>query len=110
MPVYSEGKNIREWLHVEDHIDAINLVFHKGISGEIYNIGGDNEIENIEITKILLTLTERDESAIKYVPDRLGHDFRYAVDSSKIKAELGWFPKKTFTEGIRETFEFYKKR
>jgi dTDP-glucose 4,6-dehydratase len=108
VPVYGEGKNVRDWLHVEDHIEALDLVFHKGISGEIYNIGGNNEIENIEITKTLITLAERDESAISYVPDRLGHDFRYAIDCSKIQKELGWSPKKTFSEGIRETFEFYK--
>ncbi len=108
VPLYGEGKNVRDWLYVEDHIDAIDLVFHKGAAGEIYNIGGNNEIENIEITKTLITLAGRDESAIKRVPDRLGHDFRYAINSSKIQKDLGWSPKKTFDEGVRETFEFYK--
>lgn len=108
VPLYGEGKNVRDWLHVEDHIDALDLVFHKGVSGEVYNIGGNNEIENIEITKKLIALARRDESAIKRVPDRLGHDFRYAIDCSKIKTELGWSPKKTFEEGLRETFDWYK--
>lgn len=109
VPLYGKGKNIRDWLHVEDHVDALDLVFHKGASGEIYNIGGNCEIENIEIAKKLIALAGRDESAIKRVPDRLGHDFRYAIDCSKIRRELGWSPKKTFEEGLRGTFEFYKK-
>lgn len=107
VPLYGEGKNIRDWLFVEDHCDALDLVFQKGAAGEVYNIGGNNEIENIEITKKLIALAGRDESAIKRVPDRLGHDFRYAIDCSKIKRELGWSPKKTFEGGLRETFEFY---
>jgi dTDP-glucose 4,6-dehydratase len=109
VPLYGEGKNVRDWLHAEDHVDALDIVFHKGAAGEIYNIGGNNEIENIEITKTLIALAGRDETAIQYVSDRLGHDFRYAIDCSKIKRELGWSPKKTFDEGLRATFEFYKR-
>lgn len=107
LPVYGDGKNIRDWLHVYDHCTAIDLVLHDGKIGEVYNIGGNNEKENIEIVKLILSELERDESLIKFVEDRLGHDRRYAIDSSKIQNELGWKPKYTFDRGIKETIHWY---
>lgn len=108
VPVYGDGLNIRDWLHVEDHCRAINLVFHAGKPGEVYNIGGNNEWKNIEITKLILAELNKPESLIKYVEDRLGHDRRYAIDSTKMRNELGWSPKYTFETGIRETIKWYK--
>jgi dTDP-glucose 4,6-dehydratase len=108
IPLYGKGANIRDWLYVEDNIDAINLVFHKGKNGEVYNIGGNCEKENREVVSTLLSLTGRDESAIDYVPDRQGHDFRYALSSDKLFKELGWKPKTNFQKGIQKTFQFYK--
>ena len=107
LPVYGDGMNIRDWLHVYDHCTAIDLVLHKGKIGEIYNIGGNNEKANIEIVKLILKNLRKDESLIKYVKDRLGHDRRYAIDSSKIQEELGWKPHYTFETGITETIEWY---
>ena len=107
LPIYGDGKNIRDWLHVYDHCSAIDLVLHKGRIGEVYNIGGHNEKQNIEIVKLILDALDKDESLIKYVKDRLGHDKRYAIDSSKIVNELGWTPKYTFETGIVETIEWY---
>ena len=107
LPVYGDGKNIRDWLHVYDHCSAIDLVLHKGIVGEVYNIGGNNEKENIEIVKLILKYLKKEEDLIEYVEDRLGHDRRYAIDSSKIQKELGWKPKYTFETGIKETIEWY---
>lgn len=107
LPIYGDGKNIRDWLHVYDHCSAIDLVLHKGRIGEVYNIGGHNEKQNIEIVKLILEALDKDESLIKYVKDRLGHDKRYAIDSSKIVNELGWTPKYTFETGIVETIEWY---
>ena len=107
LPIYGDGKNIRDWLHVYDHCSAIDLVLHKGKLGEVYNIGGHNEKQNIEIVKLILDALDKDESLIKYVKDRLGHDKRYAIDSSKIVNELGWTPKYTFETGIVETIEWY---
>ncbi len=107
VPVYGDGMNIRDWLFVEDHCSAINTVLHKGQPGEIYNIGGNNEYPNIEITKLILKELGKPESLIKYVPDRLGHDRRYAIDSSKINKTLGWSPKYTFDIGIKETIKWY---
>jgi glucose-1-phosphate thymidylyltransferase len=109
VPVYATGSNVRDWLYVEDHCDAIWTVFNKARNGEVYNIGGNNEKTNMEITNKLLELTGRDDSSIEYVTDRLGHDFRYAIDASKIKNDLGWEPKYTFDVGIKKTFEFYTK-
>jgi glucose-1-phosphate thymidylyltransferase len=109
VPVYATGSNVRDWLYVEDHCDAIWIVFNKARSGEVYNIGGNNEKTNMEITNKLLELTGRDDSSIEYVIDRLGHDFRYAIDASKIKNDLGWEPQYTFEVGIKKTFEFYTK-
>lgn len=107
LPVYGDGKNIRDWLHVHDHCTAIDLVLHKGKIGEVYNIGGNNEKENIEIVKLILKYLKKPENLIEYVEDRLGHDRRYAIDSTKIKEELGWKPKYTFEIGIKETIEWY---
>ena len=107
LPVYGDGKNIRDWLHVYDHCTAIDLVLHKGKLGEVYNIGGHNEKQNIEIVKLILKTLDKPESLIKFVTDRLGHDRRYAIDSTKITEELGWKPKYTFETGIIETINWY---
>jgi len=114
IPVYGDGRQIRDWLYVMDHCRAIDLAFHNGKSGEVYNIGGLNEHENISILqtviRILRELTgdpEINESLITHVPDRPGHDRRYAIDASKIRRELGWAPKILFEEGIRDTIRWY---
>lgn len=107
LPIYGDGKNIRDWLHVYDHCTAIDLVLHKGKSGEVYNIGGHNEKSNIEIVKLILKELNKPESLIKFVSDRLGHDRRYAIDSSKIRKDLGWKPKYDFETGIVETINWY---
>ncbi|GIO35105.1 dTDP-glucose 4,6-dehydratase [Paenibacillus albilobatus] len=107
LPVYGDGLNVRDWLYVEDHCRAIDLVLHGGNSGEVYNVGGHNERTNIDIVKIILDELEKPYSLIKYVEDRLGHDRRYAIDASKIKKELGWEPTVMFEEGIRKTIQWY---
>ena len=107
LPVYGDGLNVRDWLHVYDHCTAIDLVLHQGKVGEVYNIGGNNEKKNIEIIKLILENLDKPESLIKYVKDRPGHDRRYAIDSSKIQDELGWKPKYTFETGIAETIQWY---
>jgi dTDP-glucose 4,6-dehydratase len=107
LPVYGDGKNIRDWLHVYDHCTAIDLVLHKGKNGEIYNVGGSNEKMNIEIVELILDYLNKDESLISFVDDRLGHDRRYAIDSQKIQNKLGWKPKYKFEEGIKETIQWY---
>lgn len=107
LPVYGDGKNIRDWLHVYDHCTAIDLVLHEGKLGEVYNIGGNNEKQNIEIVKLIIKELNKDESLIEFVDDRLGHDRRYAIDSTKIQEELGWKPKYTFETGIHETIQWY---
>ena len=107
VPVYGDGLNVRDWLYVYDHCSAIDTVLHKGKIGEIYNIGGHNEKTNIEITKLILEAMGKDESSIKYVEDRLGHDRRYAISNDKITAELGWEPSLTFEEGIKITIDWY---
>ncbi len=107
LPVYGDGKNIRDWLHVWDHCSAIELVLREGMVGQIYNIGGNNEWNNIDIVKLILRLVRKPESLITYVQDRLGHDRRYAIDSTKIQRELGWKPKYTFENGIQETVNWY---
>ena len=109
VPVYGDGMNVRDWLYVYDLCAAIDTVLHKGRVGEVYNIGGNNEKANIEITKLLIKELGKDESSIKYVEDRLGHDRRYAIDSSKIQKELGWAPSVTFEEGIKLTIDWYLK-
>ena len=107
LPIYGDGKNIRDWLHVYDHCTAIDLVLHEGKIGEVYNIGGNNEKQNINIVKLILSVLGKDESLIEFVVDRLGHDKRYAIDSTKIQEELGWNPKYTFESGIKETILWY---
>lgn len=107
VPVYGDGLNVRDWLYVYDHCAAIDVVLHKGRVGEVYNIGGHNEKTNLEITKIILAAMGKDESSIKYVEDRLGHDKRYAIDNAKIQTEFGWGPSLTFEEGIKLTVDWY---
>jgi dTDP-glucose 4,6-dehydratase len=107
LPVYGDGMNIRDWLHVKDHCSAIDGVLHRGRIGEVYNIGGNNEKPNIEIVKLILQNLGKPESLISYVEDRPGHDRRYAIDSSKIQRELGWQPSYTFEQGIVETIKWY---
>lgn len=108
LPVYGDGLNVRDWLYVEDHCSAIDLVIHKGVIGEIYNIGGNNEYTNINIVRHILQLLDKPDSLINYVEDRLGHDRRYAIDATKIKNELGWEPKHRFETGIKETVKWYQ--
>lgn len=107
LPVYGDGSNIRDWLYVEDHCSAIDLVIHKGVLGEVYNIGGNNERTNIQIVKTIIEKLGKDEELITYVQDRLGHDRRYGIDATKITEELGWQPKHDFETGIKETIEWY---
>lgn len=107
LPIYGDGLNIRDWLYVEDHCSAIDLVIHKGRNGEVYNVGGNNERTNIHIVRTILEQLEKPESLIKYVEDRLGHDRRYGIDATKITTELGWKPKHTFETGIKETINWY---
>lgn len=131
IPVYGKGENVRDWLYVEDHAEAIDIIFHNGKSGETYNVGGNHEMSNINIIKTLMKvfahetvmlrnkegieynespenyLVKRYESQIKYVTDRAGHDLRYAIDSSKLQNELGWTPKETFDTGIEKTVNWY---
>lgn len=107
LPVYGEGLNVRDWLYVEDHCKAIDLILQKGRVGEVYNIGGHNEMKNIDIVKIICKELEKSESLIAYVEDRKGHDMRYAIDSTKIYKELGWLPKTKFTDGIKKTIQWY---
>lgn len=107
LPVYGKGLNIRDWLYVEDHCEAIDLVFHNGKAGERYNIGGHNEKRNIEIVKLILKHLGKTEDLITYVEDRKGHDYRYAIDPTKIKNELGWEPKTKFEDGIIKTIDWY---
>lgn len=107
LPVYGDGMQIRDWLHVSDHCEAIDEVLHKGMDGEIYNIGGNNEKANIEIVKLIIRTLGKSESLIKHVKDRLGHDRRYAIDNTKIKTELGWEPAYTFEQGMEETIRWY---
>ncbi|MBR1907849.1 dTDP-glucose 4,6-dehydratase [bacterium] len=107
VPVYGDGLNVRDWLYVYDHCKAIDVVLHNGKVGEVYNIGGHNEKTNMEITRLILEAMGKDESSIKYVEDRLGHDRRYAIANDKIQSELGWKPSVTFEEGIKMTIDWY---
>ncbi len=108
VPLYGTGENVRDWLFVTDHVDAIDVVFRQGRAGEVYNIGGGEEVRNIDVVKRLIALAGRDETSINYVTDRPGHDFRYAIDSSKIERELGWKAVVSFEDGMRKTFDFYR--
>ncbi len=107
LPVYGEGLNVRDWLYVEDHCKAIDRIVHDGKVGEVYNIGGHNEMRNIDIVKIILKELGKPESLITYVADRKGHDMRYAIDPSKIHKELGWLPETKFADGIKKTIQWY---
>ena len=115
LPVYGKGENVRDWLYVEDHARAIDLIFHEGRDGETYNIGGFNEWKNIDLIKVMIKTVDRilahpeghSLGLITYVPDRLGHDARYAIDSTKLKTELGWQPSLQFEEGIEKTVRWY---
>ncbi|HLN55697.1 MAG TPA: dTDP-glucose 4,6-dehydratase [Bacteroidales bacterium] len=115
VPVYGKGENIRDWLYVEDHATAIDLIFHRGHAGETYNIGGNNEWKNIDLIKLLCSIMDRklnrpesaSEKLITYVTDRPGHDMRYAIDSSKLQRELGWMPIPSFADGLEKTVDWY---
>lgn len=107
LPVYGKGENVRDWLYVEDHCRAIDLVIRKGREGEVYNIGGHNEKTNLEVVKTILAELGKPESLITYVTDRPGHDMRYAIDPTKIHNELGWLPETKFEDGIKKTIEWY---
>ncbi len=110
LPIYGNGSNIRDWLYVEDHCIAIDTVLHKGVKGEVYNVGGNNEKTNLEIVKTILKQLGKSEDLITFVEDRKGHDYRYAINSSKIKRELGWEPSVTVEEGLKRTIEWYSNK
>ena len=118
LPIYGKGENIRDWLYVEDHVEAIDLILHSAEIGSTYNIGGNNEYKNIDIIYKLIEFTDRflgrpertSEKLVSFVTDRLGHDFRYAIDTTKIKNELGWTAKTSFDEGLKKTIEYYIKK
>jgi len=107
LPVYGQGINVRDWLYVEDHCRAIDLVIHKGRDGEVYNVGGHNEMKNIDIAKLICKELGKPENLITFVPDRKGHDMRYAIDPAKIHNELGWLPETTFKDGLKMTIQWY---
>ena len=107
LPVYGTGENVRDWLYVEDHCKAIDLILHKGREGEVYNVGGHNERKNIDIVRIICKALGKSESLITYVADRKGHDMRYAIDPTKIHTELGWLPETKFEDGIQKTIQWY---
>ena len=107
LPVYGKGENVRDWLHVSDHCEAIDLIIHKGKVGEVYNVGGHNERTNLEVVKTILKALDKPESLIKFVTDRPGHDMRYAIDPTKIHSELGWLPETKFEDGIKKTIKWY---
>lgn len=107
LPVYGDGMQVRDWLHVLDHCSAIDTVLHKGVLGEVYNIGGNNEKANIELVRLITKTLGKSENLIKYIKDRPGHDRRYAIDNTKITTQLGWAPAYTFEQGIKETIEWY---
>ena len=107
LPVYGEGLNVRDWLYVEDHCKAIDLIIRNGKEGEVYNIGGHNEMKNIDIVKLICKELGKPESLIKFVADRKGHDMRYAIDPTKVHNELGWLPETKFADGIKKTIDWY---
>lgn len=107
LPVYGKGENVRDWLYVEDHCKAIDLIIHKGKIGEVYNVGGHNEMANIDIVKLICKKLGKPESLITFVADRKGHDMRYAIDPTKIHTELGWLPETKFADGIDKTIQWY---
>ncbi|MGL5258336.1 MAG: dTDP-glucose 4,6-dehydratase [Proteocatella sp.] len=107
LPVYGKGENVRDWLYVEDHCSAIDLIIHNGRVGEVYNIGGHNEKTNLEVVKTIIHELGKSEDLITYITDRAGHDMRYAIDPTKIHTELGWLPKTKFEDGIKQTIKWY---
>lgn len=107
LPVYGDGKNVRDWIHVTDHCAAIDVILHRGNLGEVYHIGGNNEVANIDVVKLILRHLKKSESLISYVKDRPGHDRRYAMDASKLQKELGWQPVYSFEQGLEETIDWY---
>ena len=109
LPVYGDGLNVRDWLYVEDHCRAIDLIIHNGNVGEVYNVGGHNEMKNIDIVKLICKTLGKPESLIQFVTDRKGHDRRYAIDPTKIHRELGWLPETKFANGIQKTIQWYVK-
>jgi dTDP-glucose 4,6-dehydratase len=108
VPIYGNGSNVRDWLHVSDHCRAVDMILHKGRSGEVYNAGANYELSNLEVTHMLLEALNLGEDRIEFVKDRPGHDIRYAIDATKIKKELGWSPQVDFTQGFAEMVEWYK--
>lgn len=108
IPIYGDGSNIRDWIHVEDHNWAVLDVLEKGVSGRVYNIGANNELSNLELAKMLLRILGRPESLLTFVKDRPGHDWRYAIDSSRIQTELGWKPRYPLEKGLKQTIEWYQ--
>ncbi len=108
LPVYGKGENVRDWLYVGDHCTAIDLILEKGKDGEVYNVGGHNEMRNIDIVKLICAYTGASESQIKFVADRKGHDLRYAIDPKKINKELGWSPSTAFADGLKKTLDWYR--
>ncbi|MSU75486.1 MAG: dTDP-glucose 4,6-dehydratase [Candidatus Magasanikbacteria bacterium] len=108
VPIYGDGLQIRDWLHVQDHCEALDLILHQGKAGETYCVGGNTEKTNLEIARTILQLLGKDDSMVEHVTDRPGHDRRYSIDSSKIKRELGWAPRVSFEEGTKQTVEWYK--
>lgn len=107
IPIYGSGRQIRDWIHVQDHCHAVELVMNKGKAGEIYNIAAGNQIENLQVAQMILKILNKPPSLIEYSEDRPGHDFRYRLDPSKIRNELGWTPRRSFEEGLRETVKWY---
>ena len=115
IPIYGDGKNIRDWIFVKDHVDAIDTIFHSNMIGETFNVGGDNEINNLDLVKKIIEITDNkldrkpntSIDLISFVEDRKGHDFRYAIDNTKINNQLGWYPNTTFMNGLEETVESY---
>ena len=107
LPVYGDGKNVRDWLYVEDHCKAIDMIIHADCIGEVYNVGGHNEMANIDIVKLILKELGKPESLIEFVEDRKGHDRRYAIDPTKIREQLGWEPETKFENGIVKTIKWY---
>jgi dTDP-glucose 4,6-dehydratase len=107
VPIYGTGQNVRDWIYVLDHCEAIDMLIYKGRPGEVYNISSGNELENIKLVKMILSLMGKDESLIEFVEDRPGHDLRYSLDSSKIREEIGWKPKYSFRKAIEETINWY---
>jgi dTDP-glucose 4,6-dehydratase len=109
LPVYGDGNNSREWIHVKDHCSALDLILESGMPGQIYNIGSGVEISNLDLTKKILQHLNKSEEDIEYVADRLGHDFRYSLDSSRIESDLGFHPSITFDDGLDDTIKWYLK-